>query len=147
VVVVQPRLVEVIMSVRHIAVTVPLVLALSVPLSATAASAASGQSKGGGVSATGSCSSAGTWKLKAKHDNARIEVEAEVDTNKVGQTWSWTLTDNAVKVASGTARTVAPSGSFTVNRLIANRAGTDRISLRASNAATGQVCSGTVSLP
>jgi hypothetical protein len=135
------------MSVRHIAVTVPLILALGVPLSATAASAASGPNKGGGgVSSSGSCSSAGTWKLKAKHDNARIDVEAEVDTKKVGQAWSWQLTDNAVKVASGTARTVAPSGSFTVNRLIANRAGTDRISLRATNAATGQVCSGTVSL-
>ena len=136
------------MSVRHIVVTASLILALGVPLSATAASAAPAPSQGGGaVSATGSCSSAGTWKLKAKHDKALIQVEAEVDTNQVGQVWSWTLRDNTVKVASGTARTVATSGSFTVHRLIANRAGTDRISLRATNAATGQVCTGTVSLP
>jgi hypothetical protein len=139
--------VEVIMSVRHIAVAVPVALALAIPLSASAASASSGSSKGGdGVRASGSCSAAGTWKLKAKHDNSRIEVEAEVDTNRVGQTWSWRITDNGVSVASGTAKTVAPSGSFSVTRRIANRAGTDRIALRATNAATGQVCSGTVSL-
>jgi hypothetical protein len=139
------------MSVRQIAVAVPVALLLGIPasaLTASAASASSGSGKGGGgdVRASGSCSSGGTWKLKAKHDNARIEVEAEVDTNRVGQTWSWRITDNGVGVASGTARTVAPSGSFSVERLIANRAGTDRIALRATNAATGQVCSGTVSL-
>lgn len=136
------------MSVRRIAVTVPVVLLLGIPLSASAASAASGSGKGGGgdVRAAGSCSSAGTWKLKAKHDDARIEVEAEVDTNRVGQTWSWQFTDNGVKVVSGTARTRAPSGSFSVERKIADRAGTDRIAVRATNAATGQVCMGSVSL-
>ncbi|MFL6098758.1 MAG: hypothetical protein ACJ71T_02250 [Actinomycetales bacterium] len=135
------------MSVRQIAVAVPVVLLLGIPLSASAASASSGSSKGGdGVRAAGSCSSGGTWKLKAKHDDARIDVEAEVDTNRVGQTWSWRISDNGVQVASGTAKTVAPSGSFTVERRIANRAGADRMALRATNAATGQVCTGTVSL-
>jgi hypothetical protein len=135
------------MSIRQIAVAVPVVLILGIPLSATAASASSGSSKGGdGVRAAGSCSSGGTWKLKAKHDNARIEVEAEVDTNRVGQTWSWRITDDGVQAASGTSKTVAPSGSFSVTRRIANRAGTDRIALRATNATTGQVCTGSVSL-
>ena len=32
------------------------------------------------------------FKLKAKHDNALIQVEYEVDTNRVGQAWAVRLT-------------------------------------------------------
>ena len=46
---------------------------------------------GGGddrVEARGACTGGGHWKLKAKHDEGRIEYEFEVDTNKVGQRWT-----------------------------------------------------------
>ena len=67
---------------------------------------------GGGVRADGTCSAGATWKLKAKNDNGALEVEAEVDSNVVGQTWTWRLKDNGVRVANGSSVTVAPSGSF-----------------------------------
>ncbi len=130
------------MSLRHAALSVPLLLVLAIPATAGAASA----SGGGGVIASGTCSIASTWKLKAKLDNGRVDVEADVDSNRVGQKWAWALLDNGVKFASGTATTVAPSGSFSVNRLTANRAGTDKIVFKASTASTGETCRGVVSL-
>jgi hypothetical protein len=103
--------------------------------------------KGLEVRASGSCSLGATWKLKAKQDNARIQTELEVDRNRVGQTWSVRLFDNGVLVASGTATTVAPSGSFTFRRIIANRAGNDTITAVATYAPTGEVCRAKVVYP
>jgi hypothetical protein len=54
------------------------------------------------------------------------------------------LADNGTRFASVTRTTLAPSGSFTVRRLITNRAGSDRITLVATNAASGERCSGAV---
>jgi hypothetical protein len=42
----------------------------------------------------GSCSGATDWKLKGSPEDGRIEVEAEIDSNKVGQTWAWRLRHN-----------------------------------------------------
>jgi hypothetical protein len=104
------------------------------------------QAKGGGddVVRQGSCSGATNWKLKVKPDDGRLEVEAEVDSNRVGQTWHWGLIHNGSTSASGDATTKAPSGSFEVRRLMVNTAGTDTITLRASNARSGERCVGTV---
>ena len=109
-------------------------------------SASPALAKGGGngdVRASGPCAT-GSWELKAKLDDGRIEVEAEIDTNRVGQTWAWRLSDNGAQFASGTGTTVAPSGSFEVRRLTANRAGADVLHLTATRGAT--TCAGTVRL-
>src|SRR3954451_13382405 len=95
----------------------------------------SGGGDGGDVRASGPCAT-GSWQLKAKLDDGRIEVEAEVDTNRVGQAWAWQLSDNGVRLASGYSKTVAPSGSFEVRRLTANRAGADVLRLTATRGAT-----------
>jgi hypothetical protein len=121
-------------------IAVPLALAVATTaLTALTASPALAQG-GDDTRARGTCSKGSTWQLKAGPENGRLEVELEVDSNRVGQTWSWSLTDNGTAVASGTARTVAPSGSFEVRRLVADRAGTDALRARATNAATGEVC-------
>ena len=96
------------------------------------------------VTKIGSCSLHSTAKLKAKHDNGRIQVEFEVDQNRNNRLWSVKIWDDGHRVFTGTARTFAPSGSFTVRRLIANRAGLDTISARAVNATTGEVCRATL---
>jgi hypothetical protein len=108
----------------------------------TLAAPAATLAKGGGtvVRATGTCTIASTAKLKAKHDNGRIEVEFEVDQNRNNRLWTVSISDNGTRVFTGTRRTVAPSGSFSVERRIANRAGTDRIVARAVNARSGEVC-------
>jgi hypothetical protein len=99
---------------------------------------------GGGVRAGGTCAAHGSWKLKAKPDDGRLEVEAEVDVNRAGQHWHWTIKRNGNVVRSGTATTKAPSGSFSVNRSLTNSAGTDRITFRAVNAAKSNSCHGSV---
>ena len=91
---------------------------------------------------SGSCSAGTDWKIKAKADDGRIEVEAEIDSNKVGQTWTWKLKDNGAVIASGSSTTQGPSGSFGVERRPANKSGTDHFVFRAVHA--GEVCRATV---
>ncbi|KQV77284.1 hypothetical protein ASC64_00015 [Nocardioides sp. Root122] len=94
------------------------------------------------VITTGSCSAGADWKLKVKTDDGRLEVEVEVDSNRAGQTWAWTLRHNGSVSARGTSTTTARSGSFDVERKIVNLAGTDRVVFRATYA--GQTCRGVV---
>jgi hypothetical protein len=42
--------------------------------------------QGAEVRSSGDCSATSTWKLKTKADDGRLEVEFEVDSNRVGQT-------------------------------------------------------------
>jgi hypothetical protein len=100
----------------------------------------------GEVRTHGACSASGTWKLKAKPDDGRLEVEGEVDVNRNGQTWRWKILRNGNVVANGSATTHAPSGSFSVERRIANPAGSDRIGWRATNPATGNTCQGSLTI-
>lgn len=65
----------------------------------------------------------------------------------VGQTWSVRLLDNGTKVAAGKATTVAPSGSFTFRRIIANMPGSDTITAIATQAGTGETCPGRLVFP
>jgi hypothetical protein len=102
--------------------------------------------KEGDVIRTGSCSGASDWKLKLSPENGRIEVEFEVDSNKVGQTWRVRIRQNGVLIFSGTRMTQAPSGSFTVRRLAKDHAGTDAFRARAENLASGETCVGRASI-
>jgi hypothetical protein len=104
-----------------------------------------GGSRGGDddrVITTGSCTAGADWKLKVKTDDGRLEVEGEVDSNRAGQTWAWTLRHDGSVSARGTSTTTARSGSFEVERKIVDLAGTDRIAFRATYA--GQTCRGVV---
>jgi hypothetical protein len=98
--------------------------------------------KDGDVIKRGACSGSSDWKLKLSPENGKIQVEFEVDSNKVGQTWQVRLTQNGTKIFGGSRVTQAPSGSFTVRKVTPNLAGTDTINGRAVNAATGETCKG-----
>lgn len=111
----------------------------------TIAPAVAGDDNDNRVERNGSCSAGTEWKIKAKADDGRIEVEAEIDSNKVGQSWSWKFKDNGTVFATGTSTTTAPSGSFEVERKPANKAGTDNFVFRAVHPKSGEVCRATVS--
>jgi len=96
--------------------------------------------KDGDVIRRGQCTGASTWKLKLSPENGRIEVELEVDQNRNGKRWNVRLKDNGTLVWTGSRYTQAPSGSFTVRRLVANRAGADWIVARAVNPRSGEIC-------
>ena len=93
-----------------------------------------------GVRRPGVCTGSSTSKVTLKHEDGRIEAEFEVDSNRVGQRWNVVIRDNGVIVFSGARTTTAPSGSFEVERLIPNRAGTDAVVASAKNPATGESC-------
>ena len=121
------------------------VAALSAALLVTGAPLA--QASGGdAVIRTGACSGTADWKLKAKHDNGRIELEWEIDSNRTGQTWRVRVRDNGVRVVRTRATTAGASGSFSVERRVGNRAGADRIVARARDLAGGQTCVGRLTL-
>ena len=116
-------------------------LLATVALLAVPAVATSAQAKGGDAVRNSVTCATGTIKVKAKVDDGMLEVEGEVDTNRVGQTWNWGIMRNGTVVAQGSKVTAAPSGSFSVSRRIANPAGKDTIMFRAVRPATGRVCS------
>ncbi|MEZ0578436.1 hypothetical protein [Nocardioides sp. MH1] len=90
----------------------------------------------------GDCTGSATWKLKVKTDDGRLEVEGEIDSNRTGQRWAWTLRHNGSVSARGTGTTAGPSGSFDVERRVVDLAGTDHLRFRATH--NGQVCVGVV---
>jgi hypothetical protein len=91
---------------------------------------------------TGQCSAGTDWKLKVKTDDGRLEVEGEVDSNRVGQSWRWVMRHNGSVSARGTSVTTGRSGSFDVERKIVNLAGTDRVVFRATH--NGETCRGVI---
>ena len=119
--------------------------ALALPLASMAPASAS-HGGGGDVRTHGGCDGHAVWKLKAKPDNGRIELEAEVDSNHSGQVWTWRIKHNGSVSAKGSSTTHGASGSFSVTRRMANLAGTDHFVFRAERRATGAVCRGTISL-
>lgn len=100
----------------------------------------------GDVVRAGSCSGATDWKLKAGKRDGRIEVEFEVDSNRNGQVWRVRILDNGVLRYRGLHTTVAPSGSFSVERRIPNMTGLDHVVARARNLATDELCVGRVTI-
>ena len=106
----------------------------------------SGRSGGSGVEKRGTCSMGSQWKVKADFENSGLETEFEVDSNVVGQTWKVRLSDNGQVYFKGQRVTQAPSGSFEVRKLTANQAGSDTIKGEAINLATGETCSGSVTI-
>ena len=124
----------------------PAAATLTAVLLATAATAAPAVAKGGGgdVVRRGSCSGPATWKLKAGAEDGRIEVEAEVDSNRNGQTWRWAMQHNGSRSGTGYRVTRAPSGSFEVRRVMVNLPGTDTFVFTARRPGTQQICRGVV---
>jgi hypothetical protein len=98
--------------------------------------------KDGDVIRRGACSGASDWKLKLSEENGRIEVEYEVDQNRVGDSWRVRIRHDDVLVFTRTRTTRAPSGSFEVRILQRDRAGDDVFRGRAVNHRTGEVCGG-----
>src|SRR4051794_23776722 len=93
--------------------------------------------KGGNdVIRRGSCSGSSDWKLKLSPEDGRIEVEYEVDSNKVGQHWRVKLYENGNRIFRGTKTTQGASGSVTLRTPADNKARTDPFPAPAGDLAT-----------
>jgi hypothetical protein len=97
--------------------------------------------KDGDVRVAGSCSAASTSKLKLSREDRGVEVEFEVDQNRNGVRWHVVLLRNGSRVASRTAVTRGPSGSFEA-RFVSSAGG--RFVARAQRA--GESCAARASL-
>ena len=126
--------------IRPVSLVAASVLTASLALTGAPATASGGDDDR--VIRTGSCSGSADWKLKVKTDDGRLEVEGEVDSNVSGQAWTWKVKDNGSVAASGSATTGGASGSFSIERKIANQSGTDRVVFKAKRA--GETCRGVI---
>jgi hypothetical protein len=122
--------------------TTAVALAATVAASVAVGAAAPANAKGSDAVRSSKSCSTGVLKLKAKHDDGRLEVEVEVDTNRNGQKWAVRILDNGVTAWKGSRTTHAPSGSFSVEKRIADKAGKDVVKVRVARGKT--VCSAQV---
>jgi hypothetical protein len=122
-----------------------LVLATVMALGLLAAAPASAGVGDREVIRRGGCSGGSDWKYKVKRDDGRLEAEYEVDQNRSGDRWRVRLKHDGRRYFKGTRTTRGRSGSFDIERKVANHAGTDRFRARARNLRTGEVCRGRVS--
>ena len=101
-------------------------LAATLAISAAALAAAPLASAKGGdpLRAQGACTRSSTANLKLSHEDGGVEVEFQVDQNRNGVPWKVTLRRNGSLVVSATAITRAPSGSFSLHRVISGAQGT-----------------------
>ena len=119
--------------------------ALVAALALVAAAPATGApAKDGDVRVAGTCTKSTTSKLKLSRDDGRLEVEFEVDQNRVGVRWAVVLRQNGAVVRRTTGVTRGRSGSFEVRRLVADRPGTDTITAVATR--PGERCGARASI-
>jgi hypothetical protein len=107
------------------------------------------ESRGGNdrdVRVAGSCTLRSTAKLKLSPEDRGVEVEFEVDENRVGSRWKVVMNRNGSRVVSRTATTRAPSGSFETRAVISPGRPRTRVTAVAKRAATGEVCRATATL-
>jgi hypothetical protein len=89
-----------------------------------------------GVIRSGKCSGGASWKLKAKNDDARLEIEFEVDQNISARRWKVLVSRDSTVIFRG-ARTTQPPR---VVLAPANPAGSDRITATARSSVGNQLC-------
>ena len=95
--------------------------------------------KNGDVRVTKACSGPSDIKIKLSPDDGRLEVEVEVDQNRNGVQWTWTLLRGQRQLATGKATTHRPSRSFEVRRLVNDNSGTATLTAKATRA-SGERC-------
>jgi DUF4097 and DUF4098 domain-containing protein YvlB len=115
-------------------------LIAALAIGATSADARHGGGNDRRVQSAGSCSDNSTSKLSAKNDDGRIETEFEVDQNRAGVRWKVRVRQNGDLVAKTHKTTRGRSGSFSLERRLANHRGKDRIRATATSP-SGETCS------
>jgi hypothetical protein len=96
------------------------------------------------VRVAGTCTQGSTAKLKLSPEDGRIEVEFEADQNRNGVPWRVTLRRNGVLVAATRATTHAPSGSFSIRRVVGGTRAA-RVTVVATRA-SGERCTASAAL-
>jgi hypothetical protein len=97
------------------------------------------------VERSGGCSRSSDWKLKVGPEDGRLEVEFEIDQDRVGHRWRVWIRHDGQLAFAGSRTTHGPSGSFELRIVEPNRPGTDAFRGLATNLRTGETCVGALS--
>ena len=117
---------------------------VALALAIAAAPASARPAKDGDKRVRGVCTQSSTSKLKASREDGGVELEFEVDQNRVGVRWQASIHRNGRLVRRASRVTRAPSGSFELRVVVSDRAGTDRFRAVATSPA-GERCRATLS--
>ena len=93
----------------------------------------------------GTCGAGATAQLRLRADDGTIRVEFEVRTRRGGERWRVVLVHERRVAWQGRVRTRSGSGTLRVRRRVADLAGVDEISARASGPG-GNSCAATARL-
>jgi hypothetical protein len=85
------------------------------------------------------CSASSRVKLRARAEDGRIRLELEVDTRRNAASWTVVLLHERRIVFRSSRRTLPPSGSFEVRRVVDDWFGPDAVVARATGPA-GETC-------
>lgn len=124
---------------KHLLACLAAVALVATVLPAAAATAHSGDD----AEREGRCAHGIEWRIRAKPDDGRIEIEAEIDTDRRGQRWAWVLKHNGSVSDRGTSTTQG-GGTFEVERRSIDFSGVDTFKLRATR--KGVTCVAQVAL-
>jgi hypothetical protein len=98
------------------------------------------------VRVAGACGHGARSRLRLRARDGAIEMEFEVDENRAGRLWRVVVVHERRVAWRGRARTGRSSGSFSVERRIADYAGSDQVMARAVGP-RGITCQATATLP
>ena len=87
----------------------------------------------------GNCSASSDWNLNLEKEHGRIDIDVDVDSRTAGQKWKVKITHEGSTVYSKT-RTTDRDGEIEVGKRVKNTRGTDKVTFRATNSSTGEVC-------
>lgn len=87
----------------------------------------------------GRCSASSHWDFSLEKEHGWIDVDVDIDSRSRGQKWKVTLTHEGRTVYSKT-RTTDREGEIDVNKHVRNTRGKDKVTFRATNKSTGEVC-------
>ena len=110
---------------------------LAVPVAATAAPIRADVER----EKDGMCSSSSTWdfNLEKEHGRIDIDIDVDVDSRAAGQKWKVKITHEGKTVYNKT-RTTDREGEIDVSRNVKDTRGKDKVTFRATNNSTGEVC-------
>jgi hypothetical protein len=132
--------------------TLTLVVLLVLPLLGAASAFAKGGGGGGHggnrpeVRVAGSCGRGASSNLKVKARDGGLEVEFEVEHTRANARWHIVLVQERQVAWRGSARTHAPSGSFSLERRLSDFPGPDQVMARGVGP-RGITCQATAVLP
>ena len=139
---------------RAVALSIAMALALLAlpvlgPASALAKGGGGGHGGGGNrpeVRVAGICGRGASATLKVKARDGGVEAEFEVDHTRAGALWRVVVVQDGRVAYRGRARTHRPSGSFSLERRLADFPGSDQIMARAVGP-RGITCQASAILP